>query len=346
MPVCSSVPVIHGPAVNDPGTIKLAYIVTAHKDPEQLVRLIERLNSAGTQFFVHVDRRTDETTYRQMVKAIGHLPNVRFLKRYKCYRSSAFGIVQALFEGFDAAFTCGAAFDYLLYITSQDYPIKTNSQIRAVLQNAAGYSFLSHLPFPYEGWHASGGPITQKACRIESWHIRLFGRYFQFPLNPSHYSHPFSLSRSPLWLTVNLLFPRKRKFPRGFTPVGGWAYWCLAREHAEYVCRFAKLNPSFVNFFRYSRSSVEMIVQTILMASPFKHQIINDDLRYVDWSTGNCSPKILGVADLPKLAASLKLIARKFDMLVDAEVLDRIDEQILNRQESCEFVSVSPRGVI
>jgi hypothetical protein len=129
---------------------------------------------------------------------------------------------------------------------------------------------------------------------------------------------------------ASLLLPAKRKFPAGYTPHGGWAYWCLSREHVEYVHRFAQAHPSFVKFFRFAKSADEIFFQTVLLNSPFKDRIVNDDLRYVDWSSNDCSPQILRGADLPKLAASPKLFARKFDAAVDAAVLDLIDKQLLS----------------
>jgi hypothetical protein len=312
--------------------MRLAYIITAHKYPEQLERLIRRLNADGAWFFVHVDKKTDAATYRRMTELVRDLPNVRFAKkRYPCRYMTLFSAVQAVVEGVKQIFAEQVPFDYLVYLTGQDYPIKTNAQIAAFLENAAGQSFLSYLPLPFEGRHPSGGRIIQNAGRIECWHLHLFGHYVRVPLR-----------QSALWArALNRVLPKKRQFPKGFQPFGGWAYWCLARQHVEYLHKFVESNLSFVNFFRYVKSADEIFVQTILLNSPFKDQIVNDDLRYVDWSSDDCHPKLLGAEDIDHLAASPKLFARKFDLVADARILDLIDKKILSARPGLHGLSAA-----
>jgi Core-2/I-Branching enzyme len=300
--------------------MNLAYIITAHKNPEQLVRLVERLNADGATFFVHVDRRTDAQTYGRMVDGLRHLSNVHFMKkRFKCHYMTLFSAVQAVLQGIREMFQKNVAFDYLIYMTGQDYPIKTNAQIEAFLQDAGGLSYMAYLPLPFEGWDLTGARIIQNASRIECWHLHLFGRYVRLPLRGSS-----RLSRA-----INLFIPKKRQLPNDFQPYGGWAYWCLARQHVLYIHHFIKAHPSFVRFFRFVKSADEICFQSIILNSTFKDQIINDDLRYVDWSTEDCHPRLLRRDDLGKLIDSPKLFARKFDSQLDAEVLDLIDEEIL-----------------
>lgn len=55
---------------------------------------------------------------------------------------------------------------------------------------------------------------------------------------------------------------------------------------------------------------------------------MNDDLRYVDCHVDGAA--VLGIADLDSLRASPKLLARKFDVTEDSEILDAIDRVLLN----------------
>ena len=87
---------------------------------------------------------------------------------------------------------------------------------------------------------------------------------------------------------------------------------------------FIKQNPAFVNLFKFAGLSDEVFLQTIIL-SPFKEQIINDDLRYVAWP----SPAILAKNDLENLLNASELFGRKIDAAIDAEVLDLIDQKIL-----------------
>lgn len=74
----------------------------------------------------------------------------------------------------------------------------------------------------------------------------------------------------------------------------------------------------------------EIFFQTILLNSSLASDIVNDDMRYIEWKDPNSgSPSVLDMNDFPGLANSPKLFARKFDEEVDVEILDRIDHEIL-----------------
>lgn len=55
--------------------MKLAYLISAYKDPQQLKRLVNRLHDNDTFFFIHVDMNTDIATF---CKALEGIKNVSF----------------------------------------------------------------------------------------------------------------------------------------------------------------------------------------------------------------------------------------------------------------------------
>jgi hypothetical protein len=65
--------------------VKLAYIISAYKLPEQLRRLVETLATDTSSFVIHVDKKTDDGTYRRMVSSLDQLGNVHFLERHRSY---------------------------------------------------------------------------------------------------------------------------------------------------------------------------------------------------------------------------------------------------------------------
>jgi hypothetical protein len=285
--------------------MRIAYIISAFKYPEQLLRLISRLNCDTTEFFIHIDQKTDDDIYSRIVDGTRHLPNMHLLKRV-CVDWGGFGHVQASLEGIEEIGASDIAFDYTVLLTGQDYPIKTNAQIGEFFGRQHGKSFIDHFPLPAEQWEGGG------LQRFQSWHIRWRNRYFLFPKKPN------SMLR--------------RKFPKRFRPFGGSSYWCLSNESIQYILRFIRKNPRFVDFFKYVDIPDELFFQTILMNSPLAECLVNDDLRYIEWRDMNSgSPALLGREDFDKIAASPKLFARKFDMSVDSQILDLIDREILAR---------------
>lgn len=283
--------------------MKIAYIISAYKYPGQLVRLISRLDQEGATFFVHVDKKAADFVYQAVVEGTRPLPNVHFLKRYRCYWGG-FGHVQATLEGFEEIFRRETSFDYAILLTGQDYPIKSNAYIRDFLLQNQGKSFLHHFPLPTTEWEDTG------LARIENWHLRWFGRHLVVP--------------------GSLLPGLRRSLPEGLKPYGGSSYWCLARECVAYVYRFVRENPAYVRYFKTVDVPDEIFFQTILMNSPLAKSVVNDDLHYVVWQVPDSgSPEILRLEDFEQIARSPKLFARKFDATVDELVLDRIDLELV-----------------
>jgi hypothetical protein len=57
-------------------------------------------------------------------------------------------------------------------------------------------------------------------------------------------------------------------------------------------------------------------------------KLSQNHLRYVDWTNGGSNPKFLTTNDLPEITRSSAHFARKFDMVLDSYVLDKIDKLI------------------
>ena len=283
--------------------MRIAYIVLAHQYPDQLVRLIHRLNTETASFFVHIDRKTDSSLYQRVVSEVGSLPNVYFLKRYRCYWGE-WGHVSATLEGIKAILQSGTLFDYVILLTGQCYPLKANHEIETFLEAHSGSSCMESFPLP-PSW----------LVRIDKWYIRFLSKKIILP-------------------NARLNFPVKRKFLRGFEPFGGSAYWCLSKDCVLYLDRFIRHNSHVLNFFRFSLTPDELFFQTILLNSPLKHTIVNDNGWYISWLPEAANPTLLGRADFEALMASSKLFARKFDTTRDAEILDKLDHAARSSADS------------
>jgi hypothetical protein len=281
--------------------MRLAYIVSAYKYLDQLERLVRRLHDVAVDVFIHVDRRSGAID--TLVTTTHDLPGVHFLDRHAC-RWGDFGHVAASLKGIEAITAQTGEYDYVVLLTGQDYPIKTNRQIRDTLRQAAGRSFMNYFPLPTSEWEGGG------LDRIERWHVHVWNRHLIIP--PSHWRFP------------------RRRFPKGFRPFGGSSYWCLAWDCVQYVQRFTRSHPRFVDFFRRVDVPDELFFQTVLLNSPLAERIVNDDLRYIEWrDVRSGSPAVLTSSDFPAIQASSKLFARKFDATVDAKVLDLVDRRLL-----------------
>jgi hypothetical protein len=276
--------------------MSVAYIVSAYRNLGQLERLVRRLRTDQSFVAIHVDRKTADDDYEAVVHALSELPNVHFLSRHVCHWGG-FGHVQATLKGIDALLRREIGFDHLVLLTGQDYPIKSNDSIERFFGENLGTSFMAHSALPSQWWSPRGG-----LDRIEHWHLRWYGRHLRLP-----------------W---------KRGFPAGLRPFGGGAYWCLSRESVEYVAEFSRARPEVLEFFKHVDIPDEIFFQTVVMNSDLAKSVVNDNLRYIDWTRGS-RPAILETRDFERLRGSPKLFARKFDVSHDAEVLDLIDRRLL-----------------
>jgi hypothetical protein len=47
-------------------TLKIAFLILAHKDPRQVAQLVEVLSSDGDQVLIHLDRRSDTEEFQRL----------------------------------------------------------------------------------------------------------------------------------------------------------------------------------------------------------------------------------------------------------------------------------------
>lgn len=277
--------------------MRIVYVILAHRLPEQLERLVRRLSTPNALFLVHINRRSDDAVLENARGRLADLDNVVFLRRSKLYWGG-FGHVRATIEALDELERRSVQYDYVALLTGQDYPIKPAAKIERMLAESGGTSFMAHDRLP-GGW-ADG------MKRITHWHSRRVG-----------------VARG--W---HLHLPIRRRFPQGLVPYGGSSYWWLSHEAVEYVQRFIAEQPRAYRFFKHVDVPDEIFFHTVVMNSPLRESVVNDELRLVDW-TREPLPWVFGAGDLETLRRSPKLLARKFDVTIDSEILDLIDSELL-----------------
>ena len=293
--------------------MKLGFILLVHRDPDQVVRLLDRLDDADSTFVVHVGRARPDI-YETLRERLAGRPNISFLPRRRV-RWGSWAIAASLLSGLEALGEVAPDVDYVLNLSGQDYPLKSPAAMRAQLASQPGRSYLDHFAVPVADgagsldWSRQRGGLD----RIEYWHYHTYRRRIRLP------SPLLPLPRAP------------RRFPEGLRPYGGQGWWCLSRDVVDYVTDFLRRRPDVVRFFRRADVPDELLFHTVVLNSPLRETVVNDDLRHVVWKPGVSHPEVLTSADFPAFVGGGDLFARKFDVRVDAEVLDRIDRELLGR---------------
>jgi hypothetical protein len=276
--------------------VKVAYLIRAHHAPTLLERLVRRLAGPEAGVFVHISRTAEDAVYEEMVARLSDVENVEWLPRRTC-RYGGFSLVEATLAGLEAIHAAGAP-GHTLLLSGQDYPLRARAEIETFLERSGEQSFVHHFRLPSDDWRNEDGGLD----RI---------RYVHF-------------ERARVRTRLLRLPAVRRRFPPGFDPYGGSAFWALSAPALEYVHRLVGENQSFVQFFRHVLIPDEIFFQTILLNSPLRDSIVNEQLHYVDWSGGGAHPATLRAGDVDRALASGKLFARKFDP-GDTETLDLLD---------------------
>jgi len=97
---------------------KLAYIVLAHKHPEQLVRLMNVLRDENDLFYIHIDKKADIAIFKNAFHR-AHLENINIVKR-EDGRWGGLGIVKAALNGIIAALETRERFDQIILLSGLD----------------------------------------------------------------------------------------------------------------------------------------------------------------------------------------------------------------------------------
>jgi len=306
--------------------MKIAYLILAHHQSAHLRRLISALDYADGHFFVHVDLKSDFSRFAGLEKS-----NVTVLqKRINVYRAG-FSQITAMLSLVEAALQLHA-FDYYIFLSGVDYPIKDNRYIHEFLMQHRGVNFINFYP------------LTGDAAGIH--HLTKYHLVDLVAGLPG----PLALLMRLMLRVVNLILP-DRKIMSGMVPFRGSTSWCLQHDTVVYLRRFlcSGEGRALLMFFRYGWSPDEMLFPTVVLNSPFAEQcryyerdiknakeILRTEnkayLHYIDWSAGRENPTVLNMTDFEALQKSERLFARKFDEEKSRELLDRIDEMLLKRR--------------
>ena len=288
--------------------MRIGFLILAHRYPDQLKDLIRSLMKfPSSRIYIHVDKKSD-SLFQQLQQLYSDHNQVVFLEeRYPVYWGS-FNQIRATFALMKKANAFGTE-DFFMLLSGQDFLIKKPDLVLDFLRNNPAKQFVVHFKLPDSQWKYGG--------------MNRLGHYsFDIP------GRPWLTNKLNAFLEkIQVTFRLQRNV--SFQQYGGSNWFNLTREALSYSVNFVLNNPKFLNSFRYSRCADEMFVQSILMNSAFKNQVVSDDLRYIDWGSGPEYPRILRDEDLEKmLNAENKFFGRKFDATIDSAVLNKLNHYL------------------
>jgi hypothetical protein len=313
--------------------VVINYIILAHREPYQLRRLVEKLSSPHTFFYIHIDLNVDIAPFESLLKT---KERVIFLPQKKRVASvwASSGIVKATLNAIEEVIRDNRH-GYTFLISGQCYPIKNNKCIYSFLKENYGCNFIEGFNLPDPRWPSS-------SIRMHQYAFFLSSKREDFITAPSFLDLSFKdllnkrlikkyckvLLRSPL---KSIVLFKKRRFPKNLKPYGGMQWWALPLETLKFISRFVAENPGYLKYHLFTLFADEVFFQTIVHNYFTK---ISSPTTFSPWpgDDSSSSPQTLSTQHFNLLKKRKELFARKFDCSVDTHVLDLIDSVILQEE--------------
>ena len=317
--------------------MKIAFLILNHRGPAQLVRLLTTLRSQlpDSPIVVHHDVFNNEIPSA----LIESIDNVHLLTSGNQVTWGDFSLVDVCSWSL-RWMRENIEFDWIVLLSAQDYPIKPLANLADHLARNGTEAVIGRAPI-------SQLPMFKRM------HMR---RRYLYRYRPTSVAQPkwlphrmqdvlHRITRVSI-LALNNLQPLVKihrldgssyrigrrasnaPFDRTWPCWYGSQWFALSRKALNYALDYMADHPETVNYYRGTLVPDESILATIINNAP-DLRVANGEVTYTRWANSTIShPDIFRTADFSVLAAAPHYFARKFDIDVDPEILDSLDEFI------------------
>lgn len=282
---------------------KQAYLIIAHKDDLVFNTLLKMLDHSKNDIFIHMDIKNNQYDEENVED---HIKNASL---YHVERTSVTwggeSQINAELLLLEKATSIGKYQHYHL-ISGADLPIKTQEQIQSFFESNADKEFLRFENDRFE-----------YADRVRYYHL------LQDKVGRSH--NIFLRGIEKVIVSLQKFFHIHRNKDIIFQKGTNW--FSITDEFARYV---VSMKPWIKETFKYTYCCDEVFMQTLIINSPFVNNLYHKEfdnspyaiMRLIDWTRGK--PYIFLVLDYDELCESEMMFARKFDSVVDKEIIKKI----------------------
>lgn len=301
--------------------MKIAYLICAHTDPEQLNRLILALDNGENHCYIHIDGKVDIAPF---IQAVGERACVTFLKKRVAVYWGGYSQVKAISSLIEAALE--QYYDRLVYISGLDYPIWSNEKIAEFWEQ--------NRDVQYCGAYNLTDSNVEIACNMVK-----------------HYAYMDIKIKNEWWFNHIRKYVNDflRKIPRkNYINVNGkkweiyWgsSWWALTYECAQYVYKAYKENAALRRYLKFAFPPDELWVQTILCNSGYSSQVIYSNeydfekvtvLQKVEYRH---KIRVWEIEDYDEIVKSGKMFIRKVTSEASADLVESLDRD-REKQKGC-----------
>lgn len=312
------------------------FMIMAHKNPEQIVRLARAVHTNETDVVIHVDIRIKEDDYRYVTESlenIAYFTDQRFPGALDD-RSLVDITLEMLHKSKKIENMTGKHYAYFALLSGQDYPIKSMDYIECELKKMYPVPLIDCTPYAKSNWVFHKFNESKNSLKYHKWIRKLPSRYLRAPFVISEMLiHKFG------WIDTS----KKRLDQLGIDIYGGSMWWILPDQIVDFILEEMekqKADSYLSLLLDECFTPDETFFQIMAMRSDLKSLV---QMNPVDQVTQNCKtwayfsdedkpfkghPYIFTEKEYPKLCASDRWFARKFDITVDSRIFDLLDNKI------------------
>lgn len=274
----------------------MAYLLTCHKNPEQLNMFIKQLISYGDcDVYIHIDSKNKE-----MSEKIYNSDRVYCYSKYDVSWGSVEIVLAGLFL-MKMALQSGKNYTHMYFGSGQDLLVKRGLYEHLEETNKSVYIHIKRKVYASDRAAARYKLEWPRKLMIRNdYHIYRFIRIgFQI-------LHGMGID----------VYPNKKELKRKVDFYEGRTWFIAKKEVIEYIVEYIKKNPDYMNYWERSLAADLMFFQTIIMNSPYKDDI-DEELMYVNFGKtfGTMNhPKTIMLDDLIKIEKGQWFCARKFEL--------------------------------
>jgi hypothetical protein len=305
--------------------VRVAYFVQSHHQPEQVLRLLATLRDGSPDCALVVGHcpAGEPLPAARLAAVDAHL----FHHRQRG-RRGFWSLLEPWFDAVELLAARGVSYDWLVYLSGQDYPVLPLARSEAYLRDSSHDGYLS--------WRSAHAPSPDG--RRQQGRLRYEYQYTELPRLVPLLRLVRKLNGIQKVWHVHLTYgPRiglraaSSPFRDGFHPYVGLQWTTLRRACAEQVTKVARENEPLRRYYERTLCPDEGFVQTVLV-NDGRFDLCNDALRYVDFAgTRDGHPRTLRLADGPGISSGAYHFARKVDPGIDPALLDWLDREVLGR---------------
>lgn len=315
---------------------KHAYLIIAHKNPEQLRKLLKLLDDKRNDIFILIDKKSKVFSENANIEKVCKESKTVFLDRMNIFWGGYSQVKAEIFLIESAIKFGGGGYNYYHLISGQDLPLHSQDYIHSFFNKYAGYEFLTFV----------GDSIYKRNRPIER--VAYYYPAMDIPINNQKIKKYLRSFQNRILIPAQKFIHINRLHGSDLEIGYGSNWFSITDQFAKYIVENKFL---IKKYFSCGYCVDELFIHTLAINSRFKDKIfiidgINDreedrqgNLRYINWWAGN--PKVWRIEDKKELLEAKKsgyIFSRKFDEEVDKDIVDYI-VSIVNRDD--DNISIS-----